>query len=136
MITENHIKEFGKQKGFAVNQYYVEYYKTQLLNSTERNVKKKTYVCKYFGKYKPNKTKLIELQHNRGSKKTNCKWHVNLNNLENGDIVCVIFIYPDYNHELLVDNVRFATQFQRFDHSIIKEIEYAIVYSHCNAYTI
>jgi len=108
---KNHIKEFGKQKGFVINRYHVEYHKTQLPNLTEQNVKKRTYVCEYLEKYKPNKMKLIELQCNRGSKKTNCEWHINLNNPKNGDIMHVTFIHPNYNHELLANNARFTTQF-------------------------
>ena len=46
------------------------------------------------------------------------------------------FIHPDYNHELLADNAWFATKFQRFNDSIMEEIERAVVYGHCDAYTI
>jgi len=135
-IAENHIKDFGKQKGFVVIRYRVEYHKTQLSNSTERDVKKRTYVCEFFGQYKPNKTKPIELQRNRGSKKTGCEWHVNLCKLKNGDIMRVTSIHPHHNHELLADNARFATLFRRFDHSIMEEIERAVIYGRCDAYTI
>ena len=86
-IAKNHIKEFEKQRGFVINRYQIEYYKTQLSDLTEWNIKKRTYVCEYFKKYKLNKTQSIEIQCNRGSKKTGCKWHVNLSNPKNSDTV-------------------------------------------------
>ncbi|CAB4387981.1 unnamed protein product [Rhizophagus irregularis] len=70
--------------------------------------------------------KSIEQQHNKGSKKTDCKWHVNLSKPKNTNFVHITFIHPDHNHELLVDNAIFAAAFRRFDISIMKEIEYAI----------
>ena len=78
---------------------------------TERSVKKRTYVCEYFGKYKPRGTKTIEYQRNKGSKKTDCKWHVNLSKHKNDDLVHLTFIHPDHNHELLADNTRFIIKF-------------------------
>ncbi len=48
----------------------------------------------------------------------------------------LIFIHSDYNHELLVDNVRFTIKFQRFNDSIIEKIKHAAVYSYCNTYNI
>ncbi|CAB5381170.1 unnamed protein product [Rhizophagus irregularis] len=77
--------------------------------------------------------KSIEQQHNKGSKKTDCKWHVNLSKPKNTNFVHITFIHPDHNHELLVDNAIFAAAFRRFDISIMKEIEYAIVFIECNS---
>jgi MULE transposase domain/FAR1 DNA-binding domain len=136
IVAENTIKEYGKRKGFAINRHRVEYSGNQITDSGERVVKKRTYVCEYFGKYKPNKEKPIEQQHNKGSKKTDCKWHVNLSKPKDTDFVHITFIHLDHNHELLANNVIFATTFRRFDISIMKEIEHAVVYGHCDAYTI
>lgn len=136
IVAENTIKEYGKCKGFAINRHRVEYSENQITDLGERVVRKRTYVCEYFGKYKPNKMKPIEQQHNKGSKKTDCKWHVNLSKPKDTDFVHITFIHPDHNHELLVDNAIFATTFRRFDISIMKEIEHAVVYGRCDAYTI
>ena len=78
----------------------------------------------------------LEQQRNKGSKKTDCKWHINLSKPEKVDFVHITFIHPDHNHELLADNARFATTFRRFDDSVMKEIEHAVVYGRCDAYTI
>ncbi|RIA83241.1 hypothetical protein C1645_834097 [Glomus cerebriforme] len=107
IVAENTIKEYGKHKRFAINRHQVEYSKNQITNLENP----------------------IEQQHNKGSKKTDCKWHVNLSKH-------IIFIHPDYNHKLLANNVIFATTFQRFDISIMKEIEHAIMYDCCDVYTI
>ena len=136
VIAENTIKEFGKRNGFVINRHRVEYSKGQISDSNEKAVKKRTYVCEYFGKYKPNKVTPIEQQRNKGSKKTDCKWHVNLSKPEEADFVHITFIHPDHNHELLADNARFAKTFRRFDISVMKEIEHAVVYGRCDAYTI
>ena len=136
VVAENTIKEFGKRNGFVINRHRVEYSKNQLPDSDEKLVKKRTYVCECFGKYKPNKVTPLEQQRNKGSKKTDCKWHINLSKPEKVDFVHITFIHPDHNHELLADNARFATTFRRFDDSVMKEIEHAVVYGRCDAYTI
>ena len=102
----------------------------------EKTVKKRTYICKYFGKYKSNKVIPIEQQRNKESKKTDYKWHVNLSKLEETNFVHITFIHSDHNHELLANNARFATTFWKFDISVMKEIKHAVVYSYCDAYTI
>ena len=136
VVAENTIKEFGKRNGFVINRHRVEYSKNQLPDSDEKLVKKRTYVCECFGKYKPNKVTPLEQQRNKGSKKTDCKWHINLSKPEKVDFVHITFIHPDHNHELLADNARFTTTFRRFDDSVMKEIEHAVVYGRCDAYTI
>jgi hypothetical protein len=135
-VAENTIKEFGKRNGFVINRHRVQYSKNLMSNSNEKVVKKRTFVCENFGKYKPNKVSQIEQQHNKGSKKTDCKWHINLSKPENADFIHITFIHGDHNHELLADNTRFATTFRKFDASIMKEIEHAVIYGHCDAHTI
>ncbi|CAG8820526.1 21044_t:CDS:2, partial [Racocetra persica] len=134
-IAEHYFKECGCQKGFVVNRYRVEYHKSHLTPLNDP-VKKRTYVCENAGKYKPNKTKLIEQQRNKGSKKTDCKWHVNLSNPETSNFVHITLVYLEHNHNISADNLRFAMAFQKFDESIMNEIERAVVYGHCDAYTI
>ncbi|CAG8725024.1 1729_t:CDS:2, partial [Gigaspora rosea] len=70
-------------------------------------VNKRTYVCENARKYKPNKTKPLEHQCLRGSKKTNCKWHVNLSNSKINNYVNITFIDLEHNHIINVDNARF-----------------------------
>jgi hypothetical protein len=112
-IAEHYIKEYGRQKGFAINRYRVEHHndKYQLPNSTDRLVKKRTFACENAEKHKPTKSKPIEQQRNKGSKKTDCKWHVNLSNPESSNYVHITFIYFEHNHEIHVDNAAFATKF-------------------------
>ncbi|PKY60168.1 hypothetical protein RhiirA4_483564 [Rhizophagus irregularis] len=86
-IAEHYIKEHGRQKGFVINQYRVEYSKTQSSNTTDRTVRKRTFTCEYAGKYKPKKLKPIDQQRNKGSKKTDCKWHINLSKPESNNFV-------------------------------------------------
>ncbi|CAB4397373.1 unnamed protein product [Rhizophagus irregularis] len=112
IVAENTIKEYGKRKGFAINRYRIEYSENQITDLDER------------------------VQHNKGSKKTDCKWHVNLSKPKNTDFVHITFIYPGHNHELLINNSIFTTAFQRFDISIMKEIEHAVVYGRCGVYII
>uniref|UniRef100_U9U1U9 FAR1 domain-containing protein n=1 Tax=Rhizophagus irregularis (strain DAOM 181602 / DAOM 197198 / MUCL 43194) TaxID=747089 RepID=U9U1U9_RHIID len=81
IIAEHYLKEYGRQKGFVVNRYRVEYSKSSA-DPNNRIVKKRTFACENAGRYKPNKTRPIEQQRNKGSKKTNCKWHINLSKPE------------------------------------------------------
>lgn len=59
-IAEYYIKENGRQKGFIINQYWVEYSKIQSSNTTDRTVRKRIFTCEYAGKYKPKKLKPID----------------------------------------------------------------------------
>ncbi|CAG8750912.1 15453_t:CDS:2, partial [Rhizophagus irregularis] len=64
-IAEHYLKEYGRQKGFVVNKYRVEY--IQLSNSTVQIPRRRTFACEYAGKYKPNyKSKQIDQQRNKG----------------------------------------------------------------------
>ncbi|CAG8775247.1 20751_t:CDS:2, partial [Racocetra persica] len=114
----------------------VEYYKTASNDLDDRAIKKRTYVCEKAGKYKPKKSKPIEQQCNKGSKKTDCKWHINLSKPEASNYVYITFVSLKHNHDINIDNMRFAPAFRKFNESVISEIEYAVVYGYCNAYTI
>ncbi|RHZ78397.1 hypothetical protein Glove_165g179 [Diversispora epigaea] len=133
-IAKHYLKEYGRQKRFVVNRYRVEFYKCQSENSV-RIVKKRTFSCEYSRKYKPIKSKPIEQQRNKGSKKTDCKWHVNLSKPEGSDFVHITFMHLEHNHKILIDNARFATTFRKFDQFIVNKIERAVVYGRCDAYT-
>ncbi|RIA82356.1 hypothetical protein C1645_835478, partial [Glomus cerebriforme] len=133
-IAKYYLKEYGRQKGFVVNRYRVEYHKSS--DSNNHTVKKRTFACENAGKYKSNKTRLIEQQCNKGSKKTNCKWHINLSNPESSDFIHITFAHLEHNHTINADNTRFATSFRKFDNNIMAKIEHAVVYGHCDAHTI
>ncbi|GBC35237.2 hypothetical protein GLOIN_2v1775064 [Rhizophagus irregularis DAOM 181602=DAOM 197198] len=82
-------------------------------------------------------TQPVELvQRNKEYKKMDCKWYINLSKPESNNFVCITFIQSEHNHELLADNIRFAAKFQRFDQSVMKEIECAVIYERYDAYTI
>ena len=136
-IAEHYLKEFRKQRKFVVKRYWVEYCNhTALLNLTDRIVKRRTFTCEYARKYKPIKSKLIEQQHNKGSKKVDCKWYINLSKPEDSDFVHITFVHFEHNHEIYTDNIKFAITFQRFNQFIMDEIEHAVVYEHYDAFTI
>ncbi|CAB4424007.1 unnamed protein product [Rhizophagus irregularis] len=134
IIAEHYLKEYGRQKGFVVNCYRVEYSKSSDPNN--RIVKKRTFACENAGRYKPNKTRPIEQQRNKGSKKTNCKWHINLSKPESNGFIHITFVYLEHNHTINADNTRFATSFRKFDNEIMSQIEHAVVHEHCDAHTI
>ncbi|RIB00238.1 hypothetical protein C2G38_2222721 [Gigaspora rosea] len=119
-----------------IDESKLKYHRSQLTASGDRMAKKRTYACENAGKYKPNKTRPLEHQRFRGSKKTDCKWHVNLSHSEINNSVHITFIDLEYNHVINVDNARFATAFRKFDESIMSEIERTIVFGHCDAYMI
>ncbi|CAB4384457.1 unnamed protein product [Rhizophagus irregularis] len=124
-VAEYYLKKYGRQKGFVIKKYRVEYHKNSSSNSCECPVKKRTLTCENSGKYKPNKTKSIAHQRNKESKKTDCKWHVNLSNPESTNYVHITFAYLQHNHPINADNKKFATAFRHFNDSVITEIEHA-----------
>ncbi|CAG8652067.1 801_t:CDS:2, partial [Gigaspora rosea] len=77
-IAEYYLKEYGRQKGFAIKR-----------------------------KYKPNKTKSIGQQHNKGSKRTDCKWHINLSSPGYTNYMHITFAYLEHNYEINADNNSF-----------------------------
>ncbi|PKY19446.1 hypothetical protein RhiirB3_432498, partial [Rhizophagus irregularis] len=129
IIAEHYLKEYGRQKGFVVNRYRVEYSKSSA-DPNNRIVKKRTFACENAGRYKPNKTRPIEQQRNKGSKKTNCKWHINLSKPESNGFIHITFVYLEHNHTINADNTRFATSFRKFDNEIMSQIEHAVVHGH------
>ncbi|PKK63389.1 hypothetical protein RhiirC2_717024 [Rhizophagus irregularis] len=135
-VAEYYLKKYGRQKGFVIKKYRVEYHKNSSSNSCECPVKKRTLTCENSGKYKPNKTKSIAHQRNKESKKTDCKWHVNLSNPESTNYVHITFAYLQHNHPINADNKKFATAFRHFNDSVITEIEHAVIYGRCDAHTI
>ena len=128
-IAEYYLKEYGRQKGFVIKRYRVEYHK-------DHAVKKRTLTCEKAGKYKPSKTKPIEHQRNKGSKKTDCKWHVNLSNPECTNYVHITFVFLEHNHEINTDNRIFTMAFRQFNENVMSEIEHAMVYDYCDAHNI
>ena len=135
-IAEHYIKEYGRQNGFVINRYRVGHNKAHSSDSSECTVKKRTFSCECGGKYKPKRTKPLGQQRNKSSKKTDCKWHINLSKPEHSGYVHVTFVHLEHNHEILADNARFATKFRQFDQSVLAEIERAVIYGRCDAYTI
>ncbi|CAG8838444.1 12096_t:CDS:2, partial [Gigaspora margarita] len=89
---------------YCLKEYEVEYHRSRLTASGDRMVKKRTYAYENTGKYKPNKTKSLKQQHLRGSKKTDCKWYINLNNSEINNSVHITFIDLEYNHVININN--------------------------------
>ncbi|GES93824.1 protein FAR1-related sequence 5-like [Rhizophagus clarus] len=54
----------------------------------------------------------------------------------NSDFIHITFMDLEHNHKILADNARFVTTFRKFNQSILNEIERAVVYRRCDAYTI
>lgn len=131
-IAEYYLKEYGRQRGFAIIKYRVVY----VQNSTDKIARKRTFVCEYAGKHNPNKSKQINQQHNKGSKKTGCKWLVTLSKTKSSNFIHVTTIRHEHNHEIPADNEKFAPTFRRFNQSIMNEIEHAAIYGRCDAHTI
>ncbi|CAB4401539.1 unnamed protein product [Rhizophagus irregularis] len=125
-IAEYYLKEYGRQNGFVVNRYRVEYHKNLSSDLTE-HVKKRTLTCEKAGKYKPNKLKPIGQQCNKSLKKTDCKRHINLNNPKGTDHVYITFVQLEHNHSINADNVKFAPTFRKFNEDVMSEIEHAVV---------
>jgi hypothetical protein len=126
-IAEYYLKEYGRRKGFVIKKYRVEYHKNLPSDSSERLVKKRTLTCENSGKYKPIKTKSIAHQRNKGSKKTDCKWHVNLSNPSSTNYVHITFVNLEHNHVINADNKKFATAFRQFDEFVMAKIEHAVI---------
>ena len=131
-IAEHYLKEYGRQRGFVVNKYRVEYVE----NTPFQIPKRRTFACEYAGKYKPNKLKQIDQQRNKGSKKTDCKWRAYLSKTKNSNFIHVSGVYLEHNHEIYADNAKFAVSFRRFNQPIMNEIEHAVIHGRCDAYTI
>ena len=91
------MKKYERQKGFAIKKYRIDLHKNN-------RVKKRIFTCEKAGKYKSNKNKPMEQQRNKESKKTDCKWHINLNNPVFNNSVVIIYAFLKHNHVIHINN--------------------------------
>ena len=100
-IAIHYCTEFGRFNGFAVRKKRVE-------KNSNGSIRSRCIDCEYSGKIRNNNRIMVR---NKGSKKTECSWHVNLSQSLNVDYVRITKFVNTHNHEMLLDNILFALQF-------------------------
>ena len=115
-IAIHYCIEFGRFNGFAVRKKRVE-------KNSDGSVRSRCIDYEYSGKIKDNNRIMIR---NKGSKKTECSWHVNLSQPLNVNYVKITKFINSHNHELLPNNSLFASQFRGLSEEIKFDIEHYV----------
>src|SRR5207237_356666 len=99
--------------------------------------RKKMFKCDLGGRYTQ---KLLRLTSDKmklkESKKQGCMWQINVMRPVNSQIVTVMQICNEYNHEISIDTLQFTSTYKVFHQEIMKQIEYYVVHGRCDALTI
>ncbi|CAG8729949.1 3407_t:CDS:2, partial [Gigaspora rosea] len=121
-IAEHYVAEYGCQKGFVA---------IKIRNKTNRNGRliNLYYKCEFSRTYQPKKTNNLPIQHNKGFKKLNCNWKVNLS-CATGVVRITSFNDNHVEHQLLPDTKIFAPVNRRFSDDCREEICYLVVNKH------
>ncbi|RGB39351.1 hypothetical protein C1646_664682 [Rhizophagus diaphanus] len=109
--------EFGRFSGFAVRKKRIE-------KNSGGSIRSRCMDCE-FSEKTPNNSNHINIR-NKGSKKTECPWHINLLQPLNSNFVKIIKFVNKHNHKLLEDNVIFGIEFRELSDEIKENIQYFI----------
>ncbi|CAG8639679.1 11574_t:CDS:2, partial [Racocetra fulgida] len=123
-IAEHYIDEYGRQKGFIA---------IKIRSKTDHNGRLLNlyYKCEFGRTYQPKKTNNLQNQHNKGSKKLNCDWKVNLP-FATGVVRITSFNDHHVEHQLLPDTEIFAPKNRWFSDECREEIRHLVVNGRCD----
>jgi len=116
-IAHHYCLEFGRFSGFAVRKKRIE-------KNNDGSIRSRCMDCEFSGKT-PNDSNRVNIR-NKGSKKTECPWHINLSQPLNSNFVKITKFVNEHNHELLEDNVTFGTEFRELSDEIKENIQYFV----------
>src|SRR5205823_2358419 len=119
--------EYGRFKGFTVR-------KKRMDKNSDGSIRSRCLDCEYSGKA-PNNDNQITTR-NKGTKKTQCQWHINLSQPILTSYVRVNTFVNEHNHTLLPDTEIFSTEFRALPNEMKREIEYYMSCEVCDIYTI
>ncbi|CAG8824586.1 25154_t:CDS:1, partial [Cetraspora pellucida] len=127
-IAEHYVTQYGHQKGFVA---------IKIRSKTDHNghLTNLYYKYEFGGTYQSKKTNNLQNQHNKGSKKINCDWKVNLSSATS---MIRITSFNDHHveHQLSPDTNIFAPVNCRFSDDCHKEIRHLVVNGRCDLSTI
>ncbi|RHZ72157.1 hypothetical protein Glove_245g26 [Diversispora epigaea] len=116
--VENYFDEYGSRNGFDIVKYRME-------RNSKSQVHKRTFVCKFSGKYKSKKkieATLKGIQKNTKTKKLSCPWHINLSFPKHSTKIIITTFINQHNHALVPKTQEFATKYRSFTDEALKEI--------------
>ncbi|CAG8464521.1 11081_t:CDS:2 [Scutellospora calospora] len=119
LIAEYYVTQYGRQKGFVA-------IKIRCKTDHNGHLTNLYYKCEFGGTYQSKKTNNLQNQHNKGSKKINCDWKVNLSSATS---MIHITSFNDHHveHQLLPDTNIFAPVNRRFSDDCHEEIRHLVV---------
>ncbi|CAG8799364.1 18983_t:CDS:1, partial [Racocetra fulgida] len=124
----HYVTQYGRQKGFVA---------IKIRSKTDHNghLTNLYYKCEFGGTYQSKKTNNLQNQHNKGSKKINCDWKVNLSSATS---MIRITSFNDHHveHQLSPDTNIFAPVNRRFSDDCREEIRHLVVNGRCDLSTI
>ncbi|CAG8739868.1 14517_t:CDS:2, partial [Dentiscutata erythropus] len=121
-IAEHYIAKYGCQKGFVA---------IKICNKTDnaRCLTNLYFKCEFGGTYQPKKVDNLQNQHNKGFKKVDCNWRINLSSATG--VVCITSFNDHHvKHQLFPDTNIFAPANHRFSDDCREEIRHLVVNEH------
>lgn len=115
-VAVHYCVEYGRFKGFTVR-------KKRMDKNTDGSIRSRCLDCEYSGKA-PNNDRVTA--RNKGTKKTQCQWHINLSQPISASCVKVNTFVDEHNHTLLPDTEIFSTEFRTLPDEMKNDIEYFV----------
>ena len=115
-VAVHYCMEYGRFKGFTVR-------KKRMEKNSDGSIRSRCLDCEYSGKA-PNNNRIITK--NKGTKKTQCQWHINLSQPISASYVRVNKFVDEHNHTLSPDTEIFSTEFRALPDEMKNEIEYFV----------
>ena len=129
-IVVHFVEQYALQKNFAIVKYKNESF-------SDGTCRKRVFKCDLGGKYEKKLSRpLLGKIKNKGSKKKECMWQVNINWKRDSPIVYVTLFNNKYNYKISVETVKFTTAYRNFPEEIMKLIEFYVMYNWCDVTTI
>src|SRR5437868_2887600 len=92
--------------------------------NSDGSIRSRCLDCEYSGKV-PNDNNRITTR-NKGTKKTQCQWHINLSQPILASYVRINTFLDEHNHALLPDTEIFSTEFRALPDEMKNDIEYFV----------
>src|SRR5581483_7606832 len=113
-IAIHFIEQYAIQNNFAVFKHKSEKF-------LDGSCRKRVFKCDLGGRYtqkllRPTSDKMKL----KGSKKQGCMWQINVTQPVNSQIVTVMQICNEHNHEISIDTLRFASTYKAFSQEIME----------------
>ncbi|CAG8823178.1 10691_t:CDS:1, partial [Dentiscutata erythropus] len=91
---------------------------------SERTYRRCTFVCDHQGTYEPKKTVILENQRNSKSKRSGCRWHVNVSFSKKTAVISITSLELSHNYTISPRANLYAPKYRTFPNDIVQEVHF------------